>query len=144
MRHQPILEKCISDGIMRAFKAIPGLVARKRHGTVMGMAGDPDIYVCYKGQHYELEVKRPFDPKSQPTKLQLRRLDEWAGGGAIVAVVRSVPEALAIIGIRPAAAGPIWVCAGCGRYRHQSDDAPARCPVCGHIHFAREVEEAAV
>lgn len=140
MRHQPVLEKCVANGILRAFKAIPGLVARKRHGTSFGMAGDPDIYVCYKGQHYELEVKRPCEPKSQPTKLQERRLNEWAAGGAVVAVVRSVPEALAVVGIQPTPPEPqsVWLCGGCRQYRWHGDDAPARCPACGHIHFEWE------
>jgi hypothetical protein len=140
-RRDPVFEKSIVDRIMAAFKKVPGLVCRKRHGTAFGVAGDPDIYVCYKGQHYELEVKRPCDPNSRPTKLQERRLEEWAKGGAIVAVVRSAPEALAVVGILPAISKPepVWLCSGCLQYRWQADDPPARCPACGHTRFGQEV-----
>ena len=137
MRHRPVLEKCVTNRIMAAVKKIPGVVVRKRHGTVMGVGGDPDIYGSYKGRHFEIEVKRPNDSTSQLTALQTQRLLEWnAQGGAITGVARSVPEALAILGLnRPE---PIWICVGCRQYRWQSDDPPARCPACGHTHFEKE------
>ena len=70
---------------------MPGLVVRKRHGTVMGLAGDPDLYGAYRGAHFEFEVKRPNDPASHLTKLQAERIDEWKAGGAVVGVVKAKP-----------------------------------------------------
>jgi hypothetical protein len=136
VKDQP-LEKMIVSRIMATLKKVPGLVVRKRHGTVMGVAGDPDLYGSYRGKHFEIEVKRPFDSKSQLTKLQVQRQDEWRiNGNAIVGVARSPEEALAILGIvKPELR---WLCAGCREYTWRGQEAPARCPRCGHTRFEKE------
>ncbi len=145
MTHVP-KEKQVVNRIMAAAKKIPGLVLRKRHGTAFGCAGDPDLTGCFRGRHVEIEVKVPYESRSQLTRLQVQRQAEWAASGALVGVARSVPEFLAILAcvapeiLRPAPATPTWVCAGCGTYRWQGEDAPARCPRCGHIHFTRKAE----
>ena len=142
MKDEP-LEKVIVSRIMSALKRVPGLVVRKRHGTVMGVAGDPDLYGSYRGRHFEIEVKRPFDPKSQLTKLQVQRQEEWRiNGNAIVGVARSPEEALAILGIFPHREKPesYWLCGGCREYTWRGDEAPARCPRCGHRHFEEQTE----
>jgi rubrerythrin len=136
VRRQPVLEKAVVARIMAALRKVPGLVVRKRHGTAMGVAGDPDLYGTYRGKHFEIEVKRPNDPTSQLTKLQGERLLEWRLAGAITGVARNVDEAMAILGL--AREEVLWVCAGCHVYRWKSADAPARCPLCGHRHFDRE------
>ncbi len=100
MRNQPVLEKSVVAAIMRILREQPGVVVRKRHGTAMGVAGDPDLYGSYRGKHFEIEVKRPFDSQSQLTELQSQRLDEWRSvGNAIAGVARTPDEALAILGI---------------------------------------------
>lgn len=93
--HQP-REAQVVARILARLRTVPGLVARKRHGTAMGVAGDPDITGCYRGRHFELEVKRPG---GAPTMLQFTRLEEWREAGAITAVVRSADEALAALGL---------------------------------------------
>jgi hypothetical protein len=140
MRRQPVLEKAVVARIMRALKANPHVAVRKRHGTAMGMAGDPDLYGTIRGRHFEIEVKRPNDPSSQLTELQTQRLLEWKMAGAITGVARSVEEALIMLGLaRPETREiDVWICSGCRGYRWQGSDAPARCPSCGHIHFERE------
>ena len=65
---------------MGDLKKRPCVVVRKRHGTAMGVAGDPDLYGTVGGRHFEIEVKRPNDPSSQLTKLQTQRLQEWKTG----------------------------------------------------------------
>jgi hypothetical protein len=66
----------------------------------MGVTGDPDLYGSYRGKHFDIEVKRPFDSKAQLTELQSQRLDEWRNvGNAIAGVARTPEEALAILGI---------------------------------------------
>lgn len=140
MRRQPILEKAVVGRIMAALRKVPGVVVRKRHGTVMGVAGDPDLYGTVRGRHFEVEVKRPNDPSSQLTKLQTQRLLEWKTAGAITGVARSVGDALTILGVGQTehSETPVWVCTGCLNYRWQSADAPARCPGCGHTRFGQE------
>jgi hypothetical protein len=82
-------EKAIVLRILKFLNSIPGCVARKRWGGVMGVAGDPDVTGCLRGRHLELEVKRPGQ---RPTPLQAKRLEEWKQAGAVTAVVTSVEE----------------------------------------------------
>jgi hypothetical protein len=90
-REESIVES-IRDAILEAF---PGAMVRKRHGTVMGVAGDPDLYGCLPGGlHFEIEVKQK---DNQATILQLYRLMAWRRAGAIVGVAHSKEEALEIL-----------------------------------------------
>lgn len=91
-----VRESALVSAIVEALRSAPGLVVRKRHGTAWGFAGDPDLTGCYRGRHFELEVKTPA---GAITRLQEARLAEWSRAGAITAVVRSVSEALAALGI---------------------------------------------
>lgn len=87
-------EAAIVSQIARLIREIPGAVVRKRHGTAWGMSGDPDLYGCVSGRHFEIEVKRPG---CRPTLLQEQRLAEWRAAGALAGVATSVEEALAIL-----------------------------------------------
>lgn len=89
------LEKQIVVSILKYLRTVPGCAVRKRHGTVFGVAGDPDLYGTINGHHFELEVKQPGNP---PTDLQLSRLEEWRAAGAAVGVVHSVQEARKVLG----------------------------------------------
>ncbi len=100
MRPQPVLEKSVVAGIVRRLREQPGVVVRKRHGTAMGVAGDPDLYGSIGGRHFEIEVKRP-DAAAELSELQRQRLKEWEQAGAIVGVARSVEDALAILDDAP-------------------------------------------
>ena len=135
------LEASVVAKILAKLKTYPNIVVRKRHGTAMGKAGDPDLYGILDGQHFEIEVKRPGDPSSQLTALQVVRLEEWKGGGAITGVARTVLEALAILGLDHEKVGlPLatWLCTGCRAYRWESDTPPARCPACRCTRFEKE------
>jgi hypothetical protein len=96
VKRQPVLEKSIVVSIVKALRVQPGVVVRKRHGTAMGVAGDPDLYGTVGGRHFEIEVKRPG---SQLTKLQAQRLREWAQAGALTGVAHTAEDALRILGI---------------------------------------------
>jgi len=89
-------ESALVAEILRALRALPGVIVRKRHGSVWGVAGDPDLYGSIHGRHFEIEVKRPA--AGGPTPLQQARLRQWAASGARVGVARSVAEALRIVG----------------------------------------------
>jgi hypothetical protein len=99
MRKQPVLEKYVVARIVKALKECPGVAVRKRHGTAMGVAGDPDLYGSIHGRHFEIEVKRLDDPGSIPTELQAQRMQEWRAAGALVGIARSVEDAFAILHI---------------------------------------------
>jgi hypothetical protein len=101
-KRSAVRESALVSAIVETLRTTPGLVVRKRHGTAWGFAGDPDLTGCYLGRHFELEVKTPAGAL---TRLQESRLAEWARAGAITAVVRSVDEALAALGIKEDAQG---------------------------------------
>ncbi len=103
MRRQPVLEKNIVARIVTALRKYPHIIVRKRHGTAMGMAGDPDLYGTINGRHFEVEVKRPGE---HPTELQTKRLLEWKLAGAITGIAHSVDEALTILGLSHASNTP--------------------------------------
>jgi hypothetical protein len=81
---------------MRALKSVPDLVVRKRWGSEMAAAGDPDLTGCYRGRHFELEVKAPGGRLS---RIQEVRLKEWRQAGAVVGVVHCPDQALSTLGV---------------------------------------------
>ena len=89
-------ESTIVAAIMHALKSVPELAVRKRWGSEMAAAGDPDLTGCYRGRHFELEVKAPGGRLS---RIQEVRLKEWHEAGPVVGVVHSAEEALAALGI---------------------------------------------
>lgn len=89
-------ESGIVAAIMQALKSVPDLVVRKRWGSEMAAAGDPDLTGCYRGLHFELEVKAPG---GRLTRIQEVRLEEWRRAGAVVGVVHSAGEARRVLGI---------------------------------------------
>ena len=95
-RSHPPRESTIVAAIIQALKRVPDLVVRKRWGSEMAAAGDPDLTGCYRGRHFELEVKAPGGRLS---RIQEVRLKEWHEAGAVVGVVHGPGEALATLGI---------------------------------------------
>jgi hypothetical protein len=89
-------ESTIVAAILQALKSVPDRVVRKRWGSEMAAAGDPDLTGCYRGRHFELEVKAPGGRLS---RIQEVRLKEWHRAGAVVGVVHSPDEALSTLGI---------------------------------------------
>ena len=87
------LEGSLQAAVLRKLKAWraadPTLVYRKRHGSLMGIVGDRDIYGVWRGLHFKIELKRPGE---NPTPLQRARLSEWGTAGVTTAVLRSIPE----------------------------------------------------
>jgi hypothetical protein len=67
----------------------PAWVWRKRHGSAMTTAGDPDLYGLWRGLHWEMELKVPGH---SPTPLQWHRLESWRQAGALCFVVHSLDE----------------------------------------------------
>ncbi len=89
-------ESALVAEIVRALRARPDVVVRKRHGSAWGVAGDPDLYGSIDGRHFEIEVKRPGE---RPTRLQAARLAQWRASSALAGVAHSVEEALAVLGV---------------------------------------------
>ena len=74
-----------------------GVFIFKVHGSAMMVAGLPDLVACLRGQFFALETKMPgkeanVSPRQEIVHRQLKK------AGAIVAVVTSPDEALALLG----------------------------------------------
>lgn len=82
------LEKRQKDGLRIKWLKLP---------VVMGIeSGTPDMLVVVEGRAFFLELK----VRTPVTVIQQHRLKQWADSGATCAVVRSVDDALAVLGIR--------------------------------------------
>ena len=66
------------------------------HGEPMGRVGVTDFLICWKGDFFGMEVKRPGNA---PTKAQLRQMALIREAGGWAGVVHSREEALAALGI---------------------------------------------
>jgi hypothetical protein len=88
-----MLESQLLRAIARRLNALhqtdPSFVWRKRHGSVMGITGDPDLYGVWRGVPWQIELKIPGE---SPTPLQTHRLEEWSHAGAYTFVVHSMAE----------------------------------------------------
>lgn len=83
-----------ADVIVSALRAA-GCIVRFVQFTYA--SGCPDLLVGFRGMTYLLEVK---GPRGRLSKEQAEFIAEWAGGP--VAVVRTVDEALAAVGLTAA------------------------------------------
>lgn len=80
--------KLFVDKIM--LKAFPGIWKYNPPGGAFGRAGIPDKIFLWKGVMIAIEVK---SETGQPTKLQLKRLNELRDQGCIAAIVKGCDEA---------------------------------------------------
>jgi hypothetical protein len=94
-------ESSITRAIMQFLRSLPDCHAVKTWGGPIS-AGLPDILGCWRGRAFALEVKRPG---GKLTPRQAAGLDTWRRAGAIAAVVRSVDDARAALGVPPAGDG---------------------------------------
>lgn len=98
-------ESAIVDQLLKFLNGLPSSLFRKKHGTVMGFSGDPDLYGCLQGRMVLIEVKQMG---KRPTTLQTRRLLEWERAGAVsfwTSSLEQVKERLKAEGLY---AGPVF------------------------------------
>jgi hypothetical protein len=98
-----MLERPLTDGILRALNRLDDCRAVKIHSGAMQGAGLADITGCIHGQSFWLEVKRPGEPLP---RLQAHDLQLWRDAGAIATVVRSIDDALLAINAVPSTHTP--------------------------------------
>jgi hypothetical protein len=89
-RRIEMLEKSITNAILRYLRNIPGCFCWKQHGGQYGTSGLPDIICCLDGRFVAFEVKRPSGGRL--TKLQARALEKIQAAGGIAAMVTSLDE----------------------------------------------------
>lgn len=80
----------LSSRIIKWLNSQPATTARKRHVTIYGKRGDPDIYGCVYTRHFEIETKLPGNTS---TKNQESMQRDWMNAGAFVREVHSLQEA---------------------------------------------------
>lgn len=80
------LEASRSERIVRKLNELPGCKAIKRIPHGYNQKGEPDVFGCIRGRHFEFETKRP---KKGLEKLQSVKVGEWSLAGAITARVES-------------------------------------------------------
>lgn len=88
-------ENRLKKRICDALNEKPKTKAIPLHGSAYSESGTPDILCISKGIPFLLEVKLPGE---SPTKIQDFRHIQWLDAGAHVAVVRSLGDALDVVG----------------------------------------------
>jgi len=90
-----MLEKNITNKILKYLKSLDGCFCFKMHGGRYSTAGVPDIICCYKGVFVAFEVKTVT---GRVTELQRATIKNINRAGGVAVVVRSVDEVKRIIG----------------------------------------------
>ena len=90
-----MLEKTITNSILKHLKSLPDCFAYKEHGGMYGRAGLPDIICCYRGRFVAFEVKTD---KGKLTKLQEATLQKITEAGGVAYKVTSLLEVKVILG----------------------------------------------
>lgn len=88
-------EKSVVNAILKYLNGLPRCRARKRWGKAHN-TGEPDIYGCIDGLHFELEVKRPGGGQGL-SKIQKKILAEWRATGCLAEKVESLEEVKTLV-----------------------------------------------
>ena len=75
-------------------ESLPKLEVTKFHGNEFTRSGEPDLFGCYCGRMFAVEIKMPGNTA---TAIQRSRLRAWARSGAIVGIARTPDECLRIV-----------------------------------------------
>ena len=88
-RIKTMLEKNITNKILKYLKSLDKCFCFKEHGGSYGSSGIPDIICCYHGHFIGFEVKTDRGRTTALQEVQLRNINR-AGGTAVV--VRSLED----------------------------------------------------
>ena len=89
-----MLEKDITNKILRYLKTLDKCYCFKEHGGSYGSAGIPDIICCYRGRFVAFEVKTEKGRTTALQDMNIRKINEADG---IAVVVRSVDDVKNVI-----------------------------------------------
>jgi len=89
-----MLEKNITNKILKYLKSLDGCFCFKMHGGRYSTAGVPDIICCYKGKFVSFEVKTE---SGKLTKLQEITINKIRTSNGIAFKVTSLNEVVDII-----------------------------------------------
>ena len=89
-----MLEKDITNKILKYLKSLPECYCFKEHGGSYGSSGIPDIICCFHGLFLAFEVKTAKGKTTALQDINIRKINEACG---IAVVVRSSDEVKKII-----------------------------------------------
>ena len=89
-------ERELARQLMAKLREHPGVWVMKIHGSAYQLVGVPDLAVIAYGVPYYLELKTK---RGLVSEIQKQRMKELYVAGARVAVIRSVKEGLAFVGV---------------------------------------------
>ena len=92
-----MLEKTITNQILKYLKAQPECFAFKEHGGIYGTSGIPDILCCYKGKFLAFEVKTPKGKLSKLQEITIEKICEAQGLAFKVTSLEEVKEMLRVV-----------------------------------------------
>ena len=84
-----MLEKDITNKILRHLRTREKCYCFKEHGGCYGSSGIPDIICCYRGKFIAFEVKTPKGKTTVLQDINIRRIND---AGGIAVVVRSLDD----------------------------------------------------
>ena len=87
-----MLEKDITNQIMRYLKTVPLCFCWKQHGGAMGTAGLPDVICCIGGRFVAFEVKTPGNRLTKLQENTITKIKESKGEAFKVVGVQEVKE----------------------------------------------------
>ena len=96
-----MLEKDITNSIIRYLKTVPLCFCWKRHGGQFGTAGLPDIICCYRGQFVAFEVKTESGKLTKLQESMIAKIKAAKGYAYKVTSVQEVKEILKNLGGLP-------------------------------------------
>lgn len=91
-----MLEKDITNRILKYLKNLENCYCFKEHGGIYGTSGIPDIICCHRGRFIAFEIKTATGKTTVLQDINIRNINK-AGGTAVV--VRSLEEVKAVLDI---------------------------------------------
>ena len=89
-----MLEKDITNKILKYLRSLDKCYCFKEHGGSYGSVGIPDIICCYRGRFIGFEVKTAKGKTTALQEVNIRNINK-AGGTAVV--VRSLDDVKTVI-----------------------------------------------
>jgi len=89
-----MLEKDITNSILRYLKTVPGCFCWKQSGGMYGTAGLPDIICCLNGKFVAFEVKTPSGKLTMLQESTLNKINAAKGNAYKVTTLQEVKTIL--------------------------------------------------
>lgn len=94
LREISMLEKDITNQIMRYLKTVPNCFCWKQHGGQFGTAGLPDIILCLNGRFVAFEVKTETGKLTKLQESTIQKIKAAKGEAFKVTSLQEVKETI--------------------------------------------------